>query len=317
MSGGCQSCPHSPRAEPELIEGNILRAEPFPSGSNRNISVPIQKLVQSSKRRGVGNIPKPLSGGHELLLTHQELSGSGEDHRTPRRPEEGTGNYSSFVERRPSSIYQLQTSPRSVQRQAQRTSEEADRSQEPSRKGKRESQLAQTLPTGAQYPRIGAFSSGQCLQYGQYSYGYHSQGAGKDEQDFLTQIIQEIQFVKTSINVELGKTDEKLAKIALDINDLKKNNKHSSELHKSTIAKLELISNTCDRIESKYQVQDDEMEDLSAKNINDQLKILKNHFLTVFNNTNQFAIHLSRSDSERQKLKDEILAHVEQIHKIH
>ncbi|MBW0524405.1 hypothetical protein O181_064120 [Austropuccinia psidii MF-1] len=57
------------------------------------------------------------------------------------------------------------------------------------------------------------------------------------------------------------------------------------------------------------------MEDHSTKNINDQLKILKNHVLTVGDNTNQFAIHLARSDSDRQKLKDEILAHVEQIHK--
>ncbi|MBW0485867.1 hypothetical protein O181_025582 [Austropuccinia psidii MF-1] len=88
--------PHSPRSvptnvyensEPELIEGNILRAEPFPSGINRNISVPIQKLVQSSTRIVVGNMPKPLGGGHELLPTHQELSGSGEDHRAPRRVE--------------------------------------------------------------------------------------------------------------------------------------------------------------------------------------------------------------------------------------
>ncbi|MBW0552639.1 hypothetical protein O181_092354 [Austropuccinia psidii MF-1] len=88
--------PHSPmsvptnfnvNSEPELIEGNILRAEPFPSGSHRSISVPIQKLVHRSKRKGVGNIPKPLAGSHELLLTHQELSGSGEDHRNLTRVE--------------------------------------------------------------------------------------------------------------------------------------------------------------------------------------------------------------------------------------
>ncbi|MBW0516574.1 hypothetical protein O181_056289 [Austropuccinia psidii MF-1] len=81
MSRGLQSFSHSPRSvptnfdvisEPELIEGNVLRSEPFPSGSNRNISVPIQKLAQSSKRRGVGNMPKPLAGGQELLYTHQE-----------------------------------------------------------------------------------------------------------------------------------------------------------------------------------------------------------------------------------------------------
>ncbi|MBW0564689.1 hypothetical protein O181_104404 [Austropuccinia psidii MF-1] len=91
-----RAAPHSPRSvptsfdvnfEPELIEGNFLRAEALSSGSHRNISVPMQKLVQSSKRIEVGNMPKPLAGGHELLLTHQELSGSGEDHRNLRRVE--------------------------------------------------------------------------------------------------------------------------------------------------------------------------------------------------------------------------------------
>ncbi|MBW0579449.1 hypothetical protein O181_119164 [Austropuccinia psidii MF-1] len=69
--GGCQSSPHSPRSVPtkfdvnsesELIHDNILRAETLPSGSNRNLSIPIKKLVQSSQRRGVGNMPKPLAG---------------------------------------------------------------------------------------------------------------------------------------------------------------------------------------------------------------------------------------------------------------
>ncbi|MBW0525627.1 hypothetical protein O181_065342 [Austropuccinia psidii MF-1] len=196
----------------------------------------------------------PLAGGHELLLTHQEISGSGEDHRTLRRvepivlqrqgqkdkelveepkscicrPKEGIGNDTSFG-RKPSGVYQLQTSSRSIQREAQRTSEEEERSQEPSGQGQRQSKLAQTLPTRVQDPQIEAFSHGQCLQYGQDSHGIHSQTAGKDEKEFYTQIIQEIQFVKTTISVEIGKIDAKLAKIPLDINDLKKNNKHSAE----------------------------------------------------------------------------------------
>ncbi|MBW0573158.1 hypothetical protein O181_112873 [Austropuccinia psidii MF-1] len=166
--------PHSPRSiptdfdmssDPELIYDNISRAEPFSSGRNRNISMPIQKLVQISQRRGVGNMPKPLAGGHELLLTHQERSGSGEYHRTLRslepiflqrqgqkeqelveerkpfiyRPEERVGNDSSFRDRDPSGVYQLQTSSRNVQGQAQKTSEETERSQEPSKQGKRQS----------------------------------------------------------------------------------------------------------------------------------------------------------------------------------
>ncbi|MBW0553623.1 hypothetical protein O181_093338 [Austropuccinia psidii MF-1] len=56
------------------------------------------------------------------------------------------------------------------------------------------------------------------------------------------------------------------------------------------------------------------MDDLSIFNINDQLKILKDHILEISENTNQFATHLEKSDSERQKLKDEIIANVEQIH---
>ncbi|MBW0570952.1 hypothetical protein O181_110667, partial [Austropuccinia psidii MF-1] len=85
--------PHSPRSVPtdfdmnsesELIHGNISRAEPFLGGSNRNISMPVQKLVQRSQRRRVGNMPKPLAGGHELLFTYQGLSGSGENQRALR-----------------------------------------------------------------------------------------------------------------------------------------------------------------------------------------------------------------------------------------
>ncbi|MBW0486683.1 hypothetical protein O181_026398 [Austropuccinia psidii MF-1] len=117
------------------------------------------------------------------------------------RSEEGVGNDSSFGDRRPSGVYQLQKSSRSVQRQAQRTSEEAERSQEPSRQGKSQSELAQTLPTRVQDPQIGTFSCGQCLQYGRDSYGIHGQRAGKDEQDFSMQIIDEINLAKSIIAV--------------------------------------------------------------------------------------------------------------------
>ncbi|MBW0580469.1 hypothetical protein O181_120184 [Austropuccinia psidii MF-1] len=57
------------------------------------------------------------------------------------------------------------------------------------------------------------------------------------------------------------------------------------------------------------------MEYFSILNINDQLRVLKDHILKITKNTNQFATHLAKSDSERQKLKSEIVANVEQIHK--
>ncbi|MBW0558320.1 hypothetical protein O181_098035 [Austropuccinia psidii MF-1] len=134
------------------------------------------------------------------------------------------------------------TSSRSVQRQVQRTSEEAERSQEPSRQGQRQSRLAQTLPKRVQDSQIGAFS------HGQDSYGIHSQRAGKDEQDFSMQIIDEIHFVKSSIEVELGKFDAKLNKIILNMSDLKRNDKKYTEWYQLTNVKLDSITNTCDRI---------------------------------------------------------------------
>ncbi|MBW0491946.1 hypothetical protein O181_031661 [Austropuccinia psidii MF-1] len=57
------------------------------------------------------------------------------------------------------------------------------------------------------------------------------------------------------------------------------------------------------------------MEDLSILKINDKLRILKDQALQIISNTNQFATHLAKSDSERQKLKNEIIANVEQMHK--
>ncbi|MBW0557569.1 hypothetical protein O181_097284 [Austropuccinia psidii MF-1] len=99
------------------------------------------------------------------------------------------------------------------------------------------------------------------------------------------------------------------------MSELKRNDKKYTEWYQLTNVRIDSITNTCDRIESKCQVQNDEMEDLSILNINDQLRILKDNFLEITKNTNQFATHLAKSDSETQKLKDEIIATVEQIHK--
>ncbi|MBW0521756.1 hypothetical protein O181_061471 [Austropuccinia psidii MF-1] len=57
------------------------------------------------------------------------------------------------------------------------------------------------------------------------------------------------------------------------------------------------------------------MENLSILNINYQLRILKDHVLEMSKNTNQFATYLAKCDSERQKVKNEIIANVEQIDK--
>ncbi|MBW0544234.1 hypothetical protein O181_083949 [Austropuccinia psidii MF-1] len=128
------------------------------------------------------------------------------------------------------------------------------------------------------------------------------------------QIIDEVSFVRSGIDVELGKFDAKLNKIILDMSELKRNDKQYTEWYQLTNVRLDSITNTCDRIESECQVQNDGMEDLSILNINDQLTILKDHVLEITKNTNQFATHLAKSDSERQKLKNKIIANVENIH---
>ncbi|MBW0489269.1 hypothetical protein O181_028984 [Austropuccinia psidii MF-1] len=118
MSGRCQSFPHSPRSVPtnseiishsELIQGNFLRSETFTSGSHRNISVPVQKLVYSSQERGVGSMLKPLKDEKDKELVEEPKSFT-------HRPEERVGNDPSLGERRPSGVNQLQKYPRKIEK---------------------------------------------------------------------------------------------------------------------------------------------------------------------------------------------------------
>ncbi|MBW0581804.1 hypothetical protein O181_121519 [Austropuccinia psidii MF-1] len=125
----------------------------------------------------------------------------------------------------------------------------------------------------------------------------------------------QIEHVQRCINVEIGKLDSKLTKMELDINGLKKHDKKYTEWYEFTNTKFDSIINACSRIESICQIQKDDMEDLPIFKVNDQLKTLQDNFLKIVETTNQFAIHLAKSDSEWQKLKNEIIANVEQIHK--
>ncbi|MBW0578311.1 hypothetical protein O181_118026 [Austropuccinia psidii MF-1] len=108
---------------------------------------------------------------------------------------------------------------------------------------------------------------------------------------------------------------QKFNDLTLDINDFKKNDRTFAEWYKVTDSKIESIYNTCDKIERKFQVQNDELEDLSITKIHDQLEILKTHAVEIVDNTNIFATNLARSDSQRQKLKNEVIEHVEKVHK--
>ncbi|MBW0529353.1 hypothetical protein O181_069068 [Austropuccinia psidii MF-1] len=49
--------------------------------------------------------------------------------------------------------------------------------------------------------------------------------------------------------------------------------------------------------------------------MNEQLAILRIQVFEIINNTNQFATQLEKSDNERKKLQNEIIANLEQVHK--
>ncbi|MBW0582075.1 hypothetical protein O181_121790 [Austropuccinia psidii MF-1] len=269
--------PHSPRSlptkfdinsEPELIKGNVLRDKPFPSGSHRNISVPEQKIGIEQPRKRSGKYAQAFGRGYELLLKHQQHSGSREEHRTCRtmdsiflkrqgqkdkefleepkyfihRPEERVGNDPSFGERRPSGVNQLQKCPEKIPKDLRRNSEVP-------RKIKAKS-IGTDLTHKGMNPQIRAFSCEQCIQYGQNSYGIHSEGAGKNEHDFPTQLIDEIKYIKSSIDSQLGKFDKEFKKLTSDINDLKNNDRILTEWCKLTNL----------RIERNNEVQNDELE---------------------------------------------------------
>ncbi|MBW0493444.1 hypothetical protein O181_033159 [Austropuccinia psidii MF-1] len=93
-------------------------------------------------------------------------------------------------------------------------------------------------------------------------------------------------------------------------------NKYCKKYNFSNLA-LILDSNTkaCDRIESKCQVKEDEIGDISISHINEKLAILRSQVLEIIHHNNKFDTHLKKSDSESQKLKNKIIANVETIHK--
>ncbi|MBW0470345.1 hypothetical protein O181_010060 [Austropuccinia psidii MF-1] len=253
-------------------------------------------------------LPNKMDLGNEEARPSPDLAGLPQERNIWRIPEfppitqeEIVGNDPSFGERRTICVH--------------RTSEETERSQEQSRNGKKQRQFGKTLPERVQDSQIGAFSYGQCVQYGHHSYGFHSQATQKDEKDFSKKPIDEIRYNQYSMDVKRNKVETELKKFTSNINKLKNNDKTFTECCKVKNARLESVLNKCDRIQKKCKVKNDELEDIYISHINDQLLILKNHVLEIVDNTNLFATHLARSDSERQKQKNEIIAHVEKINK--
>ncbi|MBW0514384.1 hypothetical protein O181_054099 [Austropuccinia psidii MF-1] len=122
-----RASPHSPRSVPTNFDVN---SEP--------------DLIEEQQKKRSGKYAQAFGRGHELLLTHQELSGTGEDHRALSRVEpiflQRKGQKKNWLKNQSlSSVDQKKelqmnpaleegpvasTSSRGIQREAQRTSED-------------------------------------------------------------------------------------------------------------------------------------------------------------------------------------------------
>ncbi|MBW0481373.1 hypothetical protein O181_021088 [Austropuccinia psidii MF-1] len=125
------------------------------------------------------------------------------------RTEERIGNDSSFGEGRTGGINQLQKCPKAIPKNLRRCRgvPRAIKARE------KEKTIGTNLTHKVQDPHIEAFIHGKCIKYGQNPYVIHSQEAGKNEQQFSTQVIDEMRYIKSSIDFQLGEFDKELKKL--------------------------------------------------------------------------------------------------------
>ncbi|MBW0491779.1 hypothetical protein O181_031494 [Austropuccinia psidii MF-1] len=129
------------------------------------------------------------------------------------------------------------------------------------------------------------------------------------------QKIDKFRYIKHILDVKFNNFDEELNKLTSNTNNLGNNDRSLTEWCKVTRESIESTSNTCEKIENKCEVKNDELANIPINHINDKLTTLKDHVLEIVDNTNVFAIHLAQNEGERQKLTNEIIAHIDQIHK--
>ncbi|MBW0581570.1 hypothetical protein O181_121285 [Austropuccinia psidii MF-1] len=133
-------------------------------------------------------------------------------------------------------------------------------------KGKGKANWHRPYPQGYRIPKLEPSAMESVLNMARTLMEFTAKEQEMINRTFSTQIIDEIHFFKSSMDVELGEFNAKLNKTILDISELKINDKYTKWYHLRNV-KLDSITNTCDRIESKFQVQNDEMENHSILNI--------------------------------------------------
>ncbi|MBW0514404.1 hypothetical protein O181_054119 [Austropuccinia psidii MF-1] len=156
----------------------VVRPEPFPTGSNRDIPVSVQELVHGRKAAGVGTSAKSLDRHNELFSSSKEVHGPRKDRRTSegldthvfRGQEEEVGPRKG---KKPSgsspSLQKQKYNSKSAKQQQENPKEQLEG--QAKGKGKGKIQVEQDLPTELQNSQEGEDSHGQCVQYGKNSDG--------------------------------------------------------------------------------------------------------------------------------------------------
>ncbi|MBW0570314.1 hypothetical protein O181_110029 [Austropuccinia psidii MF-1] len=318
----------------ESPEGDItaisVRPESLPTGSMRDIPVSVQKLVYGSKTAQLGTSPKSLDRHHELISSSEKAHGARKDRGTlegldthvlqrtsptdkilvekpkhvirgseeevgPRKGQHPSGSSPSIHQQRSAST---------SAKQAQVISKDQSEGQEKG-KGKGKAQMEQTLPSELQNFQEREDSHGQCVQYGENSYGIQKQGRGKIEPIFpkgidLVKSVTQFESCNKEIMKELKTFEyiqQKLGNEILQVKETKKTIFGLENVNKDNILSLTQI---CARMESKVTLLN-QPDDNSISFITRQLKELRIQVQSLENSTGHNAALLQEQLDKSDK----------------
>ncbi|MBW0523490.1 hypothetical protein O181_063205 [Austropuccinia psidii MF-1] len=265
----------SPEAEITAIA--VFRPESISPGSNRNITVSVQELVHGSKTERVGTSPKSLDRHHELISSSEEVHRARKDRGTSegldihvlqrKRPtDKSLVEKPKHVIRGPKEGKQPSGSSPSHHKQKYTSTSfkkaQASHKHQPQGPAKGKAQVEQALPAELQDSHEREESHGQCVQYGQKSYGIQKQGRGKIEPIFS----KEVDLVKLVILLN-HPDDNSISFITRQLNELRiqVQSFENSTGHNAALFQEELEKSDKARLELKEDIQSS-INNISLKN---------------------------------------------------
>ncbi|MBW0544106.1 hypothetical protein O181_083821 [Austropuccinia psidii MF-1] len=197
---------HIDSPEADITAIAVVRPELLSTDNNRDLSVPLQELVDRSKTAKVGASPKSLDRHHELISSGEEVHGAIKDRvisegldthvlqrKSPtdkslvekpkhviRGPEEEVGSREGKQPSGSSPSLHKQKYASTSAKQAQENPKDKPKGIEKGI-GKGKAQVEQALPAELQDSQEREDSHRKCVQYGKNSDGIQKQGRGKIE----------------------------------------------------------------------------------------------------------------------------------------